>query len=38
MDTDCIVVNKPLADWMVCPTELGKLKLEPIIKVPRVYF
>lgn len=42
MDTDCLVVDKPLPDWLVSPTELGKLKLEYIIKegvflAPKVY-
>lgn len=42
MDTDSLVVNKPLPDWMVSPTELGKLKLEYFIEegvflAPKVY-
>ena len=32
MDTDSFVVNKPLPDWMVSKNELGKLKLEHIVK------
>ena len=32
MDTDSMVVNKPLPDWMVSKTELGKFKLENIYK------
>ena len=42
MDTDSMVVNKPLPDWMVSKTELGKFKLEHFIKegvflAPKVY-
>lgn len=32
MDTDSIVENKLLPDWMISNNELGKMKLEHIIK------
>ena len=41
-DTDSIVVDKPLPDFLVSSTELGKLKLEHVLKkgifiAPKVY-
>lgn len=42
IDTDCIVVDRPIADWLV-GKEIGQMKLENIIKVgyfvgPKIYF
>ena len=42
MDTDSLIVDRPLPDWMVTNNELGKLKLEHFVKegvflAPKVY-